>query len=59
MRLIPIVVIDGSTHLIPTTGASEGLVRYAVVVRNTDTGKYVDVPVADANYYKVLDAYNK
>jgi hypothetical protein len=57
MRLIPIVVIDSGTHLIPVSGAPVGMVRYAVVVRGTDSGSYVEVPLADAYYYKVLDAY--
>lgn len=59
MRLIPIVVVDSSTHLIPVSGAPVGMVRYAVVVRDVDSGSYVEVPLEDANYYKVLDAYNK
>lgn len=58
MFSLPIVVIDGSTHLIPVRGVAfrAGWVRYDVVVSDVVSGDFVDVPEG-SSYFVVRDAF--
>lgn len=58
MFYTPIVVIDGSTHLIPERSAvfRAGWVRYDVVVSDVASGRFVDVPEG-SSYFVVRDTF--